>query len=169
MPFIDLDSVHFYQPPTKAGRPGDGGSTVLVTDVPTVAGEGEPPTFHEPSNEPSGRRRDYDHLIEVLDMTAPALRGVLSPFRELVPDLKDTEADTEDTSNEACIVYDHGYGREETEDLPSLEELLLGAGEMQDWQRAGSSGEHLMRRSDCLTDAIGADDAETSFHGVLQR
>ncbi|KAI9791925.1 MAG: hypothetical protein M1835_008161 [Candelina submexicana] len=152
MPFIDLASVQFYQPPTKAGRPSGRGPTVLATDVPTVAGEGKSPTSHEATNGRSGRHQAHNYLIEVLDLAAPPPRESFSPFHELVPDLKNKEADTEDILNEACTIYNQDYGgSEETEDLPSLEELLLGAQDMQEWQRAGSSGEHL-RRSEAKSD-----------------
>ena len=94
MPFIDLDTVQFYQPPTKVGRPGSRGPTALATDVPTVAEEGKSPTSHEATNGRSGRYQAHNCLIEVLDMAAPPPRESFSPFRKLVPDLKTKEADT---------------------------------------------------------------------------
>jgi hypothetical protein len=90
MTLVDMDSVHFYRPPTKAGLPGDGQPTATINLVPSVGGDGKPPTTLGPSHELKETLRD-DDLIEIIDMTAPSPRECLSPFHELVLDFQDIE------------------------------------------------------------------------------
>ena len=68
MTLIDLDSIHFYQPPSKADLASKRPSMASVGDIPVIYVEGYTPTVPR-SNGGWGRSlNDYD-LIEVLDLT----------------------------------------------------------------------------------------------------
>jgi len=91
MTFINMDSVYFYRPPTKAGLPSDGRPIAINTDIPSVGGDGKAPTALGRSYELSGTLRN-DDPIEIINTTASSPKNCLSPSHVLVPDLKDTEA-----------------------------------------------------------------------------
>ena len=88
MTLINLDSIQFYQPPTKADFAGKGPSMSLVDDVPVICEEG--PTVPI-SNGGVGSLNDYD-LIEVLDSTGSSSKDPLDllSYKHAL-DLKDTE------------------------------------------------------------------------------
>ena len=92
MTFVDMNSIDFYQPSTKAGLPSNRRPTVSNLGVPMASGQRKSATALGPSNEPSGRLHDYD-LIELLDMTSPASKGSLDPFCEPATELNGTEVD----------------------------------------------------------------------------
>ncbi len=94
MALADMNSIQFYQPPTKASLPRERVSQALNFNVPTVLGDGKPPKAPGPS---SGWRRRLcgDNPIEFIDMTDSLLREQFSPFREPAPDHKGTEGDVE--------------------------------------------------------------------------
>jgi hypothetical protein len=73
-----MDSIDFYQPPSKADQPGDRRHTASNNGVRTVGGECKTSTALESSDESGGSLQDYN-LIEFLDTTAPRLE-VLDPF-----------------------------------------------------------------------------------------
>ena len=68
MTLINLDSIQFYQPPTKADLTGKGPSMSSVGDVPVICGEGHTPTVPRSKGGWDGSLNDYD-LIQVLDST----------------------------------------------------------------------------------------------------
>jgi len=81
MAFVNMDSVHFYQPPSMAGRLGKRRSAASNLDVCAVNNENYNSMTVEPSSNPSGRLEDYD-LIESLDLTVSLPRESLDLFRE---------------------------------------------------------------------------------------
>lgn len=90
MALADLNSIQFYQPPTKASLSGERVLKASNAKGPLVVGEEKPPKAPGPS---SGWNALWGgDPIEFLDMADPPRREHLSPFRELA-DLKDTEAD----------------------------------------------------------------------------
>ena len=76
MTFVDMNSIDFYQPSTKAGLSSNRRPTATNLSVPLASGQGNIATAFGPSNE-SGRLYDFD-LIEFLDMTGPAPKGSLN-------------------------------------------------------------------------------------------
>ncbi len=68
MTLIDLDSIQFYQPSTKADLAGKRPSMALVSDVPVIYEEGYTPTVSRSNGGWGGPLNDYD-LIEVLEST----------------------------------------------------------------------------------------------------
>ena len=92
MTLIDLDSIYFYQPPSKADLTSKRPSMASVGDVPVIYGEGYIPTVPR-SNGGWGRSlNDYD-LIEVLDSTGSSSKDPLDllSFKHTL-DLKGTES-----------------------------------------------------------------------------
>ena len=88
MTLINLDSIQFYQPPTKADLAGKGPSMSSVGDIPVICGEG--PTVPIP-NGGVGSFNDYD-LIEVVDSTGSSSKDPLNLLLyKHVLNLKDTE------------------------------------------------------------------------------
>ncbi|KAA6412395.1 MAG: hypothetical protein FRX48_03385 [Lasallia pustulata] len=76
-----------------------------------------------------------------------------------------TEKDAEDTSNglNTSRTYDRS-GSEEDDDLPTIEELLFGARNAQEWQKTGSSDRH--EREVVRPDkSIGTHDNDTDTNG----
>lgn len=64
MTLINMDSVQFYEPPSKANLAGVSASTMSKSDVPTVGGESITPEA------PGPRPQTYD-LVEYVDLTGP--------------------------------------------------------------------------------------------------
>ena len=91
MALADLDSIQFYQPPTKASLPHERVPKALNATGPPVVGEWKPPKALGPSDGWSALWDD--EAIEFIDITDSPPREHLSPFRESAPELKDTEAD----------------------------------------------------------------------------
>ena len=89
MAFADLDSIQFYQPPTKASLPHERVPKALNIDGPVVDAQ-KPPKALGPDDGWSALWGD-----EFIDITDSPPRENLSPFRELVPNPKDTEADAQ--------------------------------------------------------------------------
>lgn len=83
MAFVDMDSIDFFQPPSKADQPGDRRHPASNNGVPTAGGECQTSTALEPSDESGERLQDYS-LIGFLDMAAPRLE-VFDPFCEPAP------------------------------------------------------------------------------------
>ena len=82
--FVDMDSVHFYQPPNKIRRPGQWRSAASNFEI---RKERDNAMTYGPSSSQSGRLEDYD-LIEYLGLTSspqpedsfhPSLAPVLDP------------------------------------------------------------------------------------------
>ena len=68
MTLIDLDFIHFYQPPSKGDLASKRLSMASVNDVPIIGVEGYTPTIPRSNGGWGGSLNDYD-LIEVLDST----------------------------------------------------------------------------------------------------
>lgn len=85
MAFVDMDSVHFYQPPSMAGRLGERRFAALNLDVRAISNESYKPIALEPSSNSSGRLEDYNS-IESFDSTVSLPRESLDLFRESTVD-----------------------------------------------------------------------------------
>ncbi len=91
MTLIDLDSIHFYQPPSKADLASKRPSIASVGDVPVICGEGYTPTVPRSNGGWGGSLNDYD-LIKVLDSTGSSSKDPLNLFSyKHTLDLKGTE------------------------------------------------------------------------------
>ena len=91
MTLIDLDSIHFYQPPSKADSTGKRPSMASVGDVPVICGEGYTPTVARSNGAWGGSLNNYD-LIEVLDSTSSSSKDPLDLLScKHTLDLKGTE------------------------------------------------------------------------------
>ncbi len=91
MTLIDLDSIHFYQPPSKADLASKRPSMASVGDVPVICGEAYTPTVPRSNGRWGGPLNDYD-LTEAIDSTGSSSkdpRDLLSYKHAL--DLKGTE------------------------------------------------------------------------------
>lgn len=91
MAAVNMDLIHFYQPPINTRLPGKGDGRPTVSDIPIVGGEDPNSTAFRPSHEPSGTFPD--DVIEMIDLTAS-----FNPSRERTPDLQDLEANVEGKS-----------------------------------------------------------------------
>ena len=91
--FVDMNSIDFYQPSTKAGLPSNQRPTVSNLDVPMASGQCNIATALGPSNQLSGRLHDHN-LIEVLDMTGLTSKGSLNLVCKPVTEINGTEVDT---------------------------------------------------------------------------
>ncbi len=91
MTLINLDSIQFYQPPTKADLAGKRPSVASVGDVPVICGEGYVPTVPRSNGGWGGPLNDYD-LIEVLESTGSSTKDPLDllSYKHAL-DLKGTE------------------------------------------------------------------------------
>ncbi len=76
---IDLDSIHFYQPPRKADLTGKRPSMASVGNVPVICGEVYTPTVPKSNGGWGESLNDYD-LIEVFDSTGSACREEYESF-----------------------------------------------------------------------------------------
>ncbi len=106
MTLIDLDSIQFYQPPTKADLASNRPSVASVGDVPVIYGEGYTPTVPRPNGGWGGPLDDYD-LIEVLESTGSSSKDpldLLSYKRAL--DLKSTELYAGGNIRRLCFFFD---------------------------------------------------------------
>lgn len=99
---LDMNSIDFYQPPTKAGMPGNRRPTMSNLGVPTASGQGNSATALILNNEPSGRFQDYD-LVEFLDMSAPEPKGFFNSFCEPAPELNGIEVDAKSKDHLLCF------------------------------------------------------------------
>ncbi len=90
MALVDLNSIQFYQPPTKVSLPHERVPKALNASGSPVVGEGKPKALG-PSDRWSILRGD--DAIEFTDMTDCPPREHPSPFCESAPDPKDTEVD----------------------------------------------------------------------------
>ena len=157
MAFVNMDAINFYeQPPPKAGPRGEKRPPASNGNVPAAGEQCETREAFGPNNRPSGRLQDCD-LVEVLDMATSPPDEPLDPFGELGADVEGTGAGAGGRSPHSTIrtmVDDFAdmakelglnRGRRRTssdtsQDLPSLEEMLFSAKEMQEPQRAGGNG-----------------------------
>ncbi|KAL9124100.1 MAG: hypothetical protein Q9217_006536 [Psora testacea] len=159
-----MDTIHFYQPP-KAGLRSDGRPTASNFRISRANGEGDQSSAFEPSKGNSGNLEDHD-LIEFLDMTALPQEEFLSPLREPVSDLSGNKPDVADILSESYTI--RGHGRNDNEDdnnLPTLEELLLGAIQAQKPERTGSIDEHVTGRVERdIEHVVGSDCNEVISH-----
>ncbi len=91
MTSINLDSIQFYQPPTKANLAGKGPSMALVDNAPVICGQGHPPRVPRSNGGWGGPLNDYDP-IEVLDSTGSSSKDPLDllSYKHTL-DLKGTE------------------------------------------------------------------------------
>ena len=91
MTLIDLDSIHFYQPPSKADLASKRPSMASVGDIPVICGEGYTPTVPRSNGGWGGPLNDYDP-IEVLDSTGSSSKDPLNLLSyKHAMDLKGTE------------------------------------------------------------------------------
>lgn len=90
MTLINLDSIQFYQTPTKADLAGKKLSMTSVDDVAVIYGEKNAPKVPRSSGGWGRRLNDYD-LIEVPDSTGPSLKDPPDLSYKQAPDLKGTE------------------------------------------------------------------------------
>ncbi|KAL8696688.1 MAG: hypothetical protein Q9201_007534 [Fulgogasparrea decipioides] len=151
MAVVSMDAINFYEPPPRAGLRGDKRPPVSNGNVSILGEWCEGRQAFGPSQRPNGRLQDYD-LIEVLDMTTPPPNepfDPFDPFGKLGAEVKATGADAGDMTNHRCRSRGHGrMGSEESQDLPSLKELLRSGKEMQEPHRAGGNGIYLTAKSD---------------------
>jgi hypothetical protein len=160
MTFVDLNSIHFYASPTQVSQPGDRRPTASNTDISLVGKECETPTALKPNNELSWRLRDSE-LIGSMDMISPPPTDSLNPLDSPAP----VGAAGEDVQgkfflsicemvfndftgdpNDSSTILRHDRSSCQSEDLPSLEELLRGV-----WntQRASLNGDLSHAKNDC--------------------
>ncbi len=92
MAAVNIDLIHFYQPPINTRLPGEGDGRPTGSDIPIVGGEDPNSTAFRPSHERSGTFPDED-AIETIDLTAS-----FNPSREWTPDLQDLETNVEGKS-----------------------------------------------------------------------
>lgn len=104
MAFVDMDSVHFYQPPSMAGRLGEGRSAALNHDVRAISNESYNPMALKPSSNSSDRPEDYNP-IEPCDLTVSLPRKSLDLFRESIV----AQVDTRDPQSHAIGIVRSYY------------------------------------------------------------
>ena len=151
MTLADLNSIHFYHPPTEASLPQKRVHKAPNASGLKVVGREKSLKAPGPSN---GRSALWgDNPIQFIDMTDSPSREHLSPFREPAPDLKDPKADaggrgfsrSSTNSHERFLeTFNESYNTgisNDHDDLPILEELLLNAGEMRKFEQMGFSSE----------------------------
>ena len=171
MAFVNMDAINFYeQPPPKAGPRGEKRPPASNGNVSAVSEQCDSDPALQPSNQWSGRLQDCD-LIEVLDIATPPPDKPLDLFGKLEADVEATGAGAGGKSPHSTIrtmvddfadmVKELGINRgrrrigsDINEDLPSLEEMLFGAKEMQEPQRAGGSGNLTGSSDDSLDVAV---------------
>ena len=91
MTLIDLDSIHFYQPPSRADLASKRPSMASVGDVPVICGEAYTPTVPRSNGGWGGPLNNYD-LIEVIDSTGSSSKDPLNMLSyKHALDLKGTE------------------------------------------------------------------------------
>lgn len=155
--FVNMDAIIFYeQPPPKAGPRSEKRPPASNGNVSAASEQCDSDRALQPSNQRSGRLQDCD-LIEVLDLATPPPDKPLDLFGKLGADVEATGAGAGGRSTHSTIrtmVDDFAdmakelglnrgrrrIGSDTSQDLPSLEEMLFGATEMQEPQRAGGSG-----------------------------
>ena len=86
--FVDMDSVHFYQPPNKIRRPGQWRSAASNFEI---RKERDNAMTYGPSSSQSGRLKDYD-LIEYFDLTASPPEDSFHPSLAPLLDHKSAES-----------------------------------------------------------------------------
>ncbi len=85
MAFVNMDSVHFYQPRSMADRLGKSPSAASNLDFCAVSNESYNSMTFKPSSNPGRRLEDYD-LIESINQTISLLGESLDLFREPLVD-----------------------------------------------------------------------------------
>ena len=171
MAFVNMDAINFYeQPPPKAGPRGEKRPPASNGNISAVSEQCDSDPALQPSNQWSGRLQDCD-LIEVLDIATPPPDKPLDLFRKLGADVEATGAGAGGRSPHfiirtmindfADMVKELGINRRRrhigsdiSQDLPSLEEMLFGAKEMQEPQQAGGSGNVTGSSDDSLDLAV---------------
>ncbi len=104
MTLINLDSIQFYQPPTKADLAGKRPSVASVGDVPVICEEGYVPTVPRSNGGWGESLNDYN-LIAVLDSTGSSSKDrldLLSSKHTL--DLKGSELYAEGNIRRLCFL-----------------------------------------------------------------
>ena len=91
MTSINLDSIQFYQPPTKADLATKGPPKASVDNAPIICGQGHTPRVPRSNGGWDGPLYDYDS-IEVLDSTGSSSKDPLDllSYKHAL-DLKGTE------------------------------------------------------------------------------
>ena len=91
MTSINLDSIQFYQPPTKADLAGKGPSMASVDNAPVICGQGHTPRVPRSNGGWGGPLNDYDPIV-VLDSTGSSSKDPLDLLSyKHAMDLKGTE------------------------------------------------------------------------------
>ncbi len=91
MVFVDMDSVHFYQPPSMAGRLGERRSAALNLDVRAVSNQSYNSMTLEPCSNSSDRLQDYNSM-EPFDLTVSLPTESLDSFRESTVDTRGSQS-----------------------------------------------------------------------------
>ena len=177
MASVNMDAINFYeQPPSKAGPRGEKRPPAFNGNVSAASEQCDSDHALQSSIQQSGRLQDCD-LSEVRDLATPPPDKPLNLFGKLGADIEATGAGAGGRSPHSTIrtmvddfadrVKELGINRgrrrigsDINEDLSSLEEMLFGAKEMQEPQRAGGSG-NLMGGSDDGLDLV----METNWKG----
>ena len=94
MAYVDMESIQFYQPPTKAGVRSDGRPTPSNLRVTSPHREGKTPVALEASQE-SNRVLHNPDLIQSQNVTGPLQKDFLDSFRAPGLSLNDTKANRE--------------------------------------------------------------------------
>lgn len=165
MAFVDMNSVHFYQPPSMGGPPEERRSAALNLDVRAVSNESYNSMAFGPSNS-SGRLEDYNS-IEPLDLTVSLPRESLDLFHESTVDTRDRSHATGTTRSyclEWWLLITSGLSDEidrrnyeEDDNLLPLNQLLFGVGGAQELHHAQSRHDHEMGRSDATVHPLQHD------------
>ncbi len=96
MAFVNIDSVHFYQPRSMADWLGKSPSAASNLDVCAISNESYNSITLEPSSNPGRRLEDYD-LIKSIDQTVSLPRESLDLFREPTVDSRSAQSHALDT------------------------------------------------------------------------
>ena len=91
MASVNMDSVHFYQPRSRAGHLETKRSAASNLDICAVNNESYNSMTLKPNSVPSGRLGDYD-LIEPIDLTVSLPKESLRLFREPTVDPRDAQS-----------------------------------------------------------------------------
>ena len=177
MVFVDMDTAQFYQAPNAAGTRKDG--------EPTVSGL-RPSTALGPSKKGNGILPNHD-LIENLDMTGLPLKVPLNPFHVSALNLNGIEAGAGgtvlppyclkkreltilDISNELITVHDRSLTSfTQDDDFPFITDMLLIAGEVQEWQGPGLNDGYETGGSKSTFKNIAEDDCNSTTSPRLSK
>ncbi len=89
MAFVDMNSVHFYELSSVAGRHEKRWSTALNLDVRVISNKSYKSIALESSNNLSNRFEDYNS-IESFDSIISLSKKFLDLFRELIVNIRDS-------------------------------------------------------------------------------